>query len=199
MDMKPEITHVVGIDEAGRGPLAGPVAVGVVCLPRGFRWSLIKGVKDSKMLSERKRELLYEQALELRKRGALDFTVALVGPQIIDRVGITRAVRIGIRRGLGRLFIDPRVVQVKLDGLLSAPDTFIYQETIVKGDQRLRVIGLASILAKVTRDRHMRRMAKMHPQYGFEVHKGYGTRSHRASIEEYGFTDIHRRTFCLGA
>lgn len=190
--------YIVGVDEAGRGPLAGPVAVGTVMVPVGFDWGLIDGVTDSKKLSEAKREYIYKVARKLKRAGELNYKVTMIGPKTIDRVGITRAVEMGVERALRRLTPHPRHTFVKLDGLLKAPIAFQYQETIIKGDQKEKVIGLASILAKVTRDRYMVRKSAepIFAPYTFHIHKGYGTKRHRETIRLYGLSPMHRITFC---
>lgn len=187
---------IVGVDEAGRGPLAGPVAVGVVSVPLHFDWALIPGVGDSKKVSPKNREAIFKCARELEKEGVLKYAVVLVSHRTIDRIGITHAVGEGITGCFRKLALDPERTVVKLDGLLKAPIEYRDQETIVKGDARELVIGLASILAKVTRDRYMVKEAGKYPRYGFEIHKGYGTKVHRDAIVKYGLTSIHRRSFC---
>lgn len=189
--------YVIGVDEAGRGPLAGPVSVGIACVSPQFDWNLLSGVNDSKQLTERKREEIYTRTRELSQAGLLEYSVSLVSARVIDRIGITAAVRLGIKRCFDRLAKDPSTVSVKLDGLLKAPSEYMLQETIVKGDQKEKVIGLASIMAKVTRDRYMVRKGKEFPLYGFEVHKGYGTQKHITAIKQYGVSDFHRRSFTL--
>ncbi|MEZ4195176.1 MAG: ribonuclease HII [Candidatus Paceibacterota bacterium] len=114
----------------------------------------------------------------------------------MDKIGITKAVRLGIERGLNKLKVDHKEVSVKLDGLLHAPAEYMNQETIIKGDAKEKVIGLASIMAKVTRDRVMVKMAKKYPVYQFEIHKGYGTKKHLEAIEKHGLSTVHRRSFC---
>lgn len=187
---------LVGVDEAGRGPLAGPVAVGVAVVPHDFDWRLIPGVGDSKQVKERDREKVVKIARTLKRLGVIDFHVALVSHTVIDRIGITGAVRKGIEICFKKLNPNPKITQVKLDGLLIAPPEFKNQETIIKGDAKEKVIGLASILAKVTRDHHVVALAKKYPQYGFEVHKGYGTQSHRDAIQKHGLSNVHRTGFC---
>jgi ribonuclease HII len=188
---------VVGIDEAGRGPLAGPVAVGVAVVADDFDWSCIPGVTDSKQLSPQKRATLFKQAKELRGNGTLDFTVVMVSAKVIDRIGIVPAVQMAMKRALKRLQLDPDQCTLKLDGGLTAPDSY-EQETIIKGDQKERVIGLASICAKETRDAYMVRKAKLPEfvQYDFSSHKGYGTKSHRVAIKERGISKEHRSSYC---
>ncbi|MCA9363973.1 ribonuclease HII [Candidatus Kaiserbacteria bacterium] len=188
--------YSVGVDEAGRGPLAGPVAVGVVVVPKNFDWKCVPGVTDSKKLSEKNREAIFLRTQQLKKEQVLDYAVSLVSAATIDKKGITQAVRQGIDRGLRRLKLNPAETEIKLDGLLRAPSNYPHQETIVKGDQKERIIGLASILAKVIRDRHMVRLAKKYPEYGFEIHKGYGTEAHRTALAVHGLSVVHRASFC---
>ena len=208
-------TCVVGIDEVGRGPLAGPVAVGVVRTPGSFDFlSKLPGVNDSKKLSEVKREELYKLAYRLRKQGEIDWSVAMVSASVIDKRGIQFAIRTAMKRGLhkvcsapsrteagpmeARISIGPASVRVLLDGGLKAPEEFVYQETIIKGDVKEPTIGLASIVAKVTRDRYMRRLSKLaaYAPYDFAAHKGYGTKAHRAAIAEHGLSPEHRASYC---
>jgi ribonuclease HII len=189
---------IVGIDEAGRGALAGPVAVGAVMVPYDFDWDLIPGVGDSKKIAPKNREAIFRRAQELRKEGLLYTAVALIVHTAIDSHGITEAVRRGINKTLLSLDPEPNSTLIKLDGLLTAPDCFKHQETIIRGDATEKEIGLASIMAKVTRDRHIVRIAKKYPHYNFEVHKGYGTSFHRKMIKAHGMSAIHRTTFCRG-
>lgn len=189
-------TKVVGVDEAGRGPLAGPVAVGAVVVPKNFDWRLVEGVRDSKKLSHKNREAIFMRTKQLQREGRLDFKISMVSAKVIDRVGITRAVAMATARALKRLQLNPNTTFIKLDGLLKAPEIFVNQETIVGGDDSEPEIALASIIAKVTRDRHMTRITKKYPHYGFEIHKGYGTKSHRSLIKEHGMCEIHRKSFC---
>ncbi len=186
---------IVGIDEAGRGPLAGPVAVGAVKVYKLDKFKkLVRGVRDSKKLSAEAREGWYKLAIEARQRGELDFHVALVSERVIDKQGISPAIRLGIKRCLTKLAVESGD-QIFLDGSLRAPAEFKHQQTIVKGDEKIAVISLASICAKVTRDRKMVSLAKKFPKYGFEVHKGYGTRAHYTALRKYGLTEAHRRSF----
>lgn len=188
----------VGIDEAGRGPLAGPVAVGVVVVPLDFDWDFIPNIRDSKLLNPDKRYQVYEHARERQKKGLLRFAVSMVGPKQIDRIGITAAVSLGIQRSIQRLQLDPGDCVVKLDGLLKAPKEFLDQKTIVRGDQTEKSIGLASIMAKVTRDAYMVRQSTRSDfaAYGFETHKGYATKSHREAIHLHGLCTLHRASYC---
>lgn len=188
------MTHIVGIDEAGRGPLAGPVSVGLVKIPQGFNKKFFKGIKDSKQLTLEVRELWFSLATEARKRGELDFKVALISEKVIDRHGISYALRLGIKRCLKGLeaSLDD---QIFLDGSLKAPIEFKHQLTVIKGDEKIPVISLASICAKVVRDRKMVRLSKKFPKYDFHLHKGYGTRMHLSAIRKYGSTELHRLSF----
>lgn len=187
--------HSIGIDEAGRGPLAGPVTVGLVCVPDDFDWELIPGIRDSKKLSEKKREALFERTKELAAAGELQYVVKSVSAASIDNKGISPAIRRSIEAGLEELQIDPADCFVKLDGSLKAPAEYA-QETIIKGDDKELTIGLASIMAKVTRDRYMIEQDKKYPIYGLAQHKGYGTKVHREAIAKHGFSPIHRQSYC---
>jgi len=191
-----QCSFLVGVDEAGRGPLAGPVAIGVAVVPAHFDWNLIPGVGDSKKVSPKNREAIFRRAKMLKKQKQLNFAVTLVSASIIDRIGITRAVTFGITRAFQKLNLNPKDVDVRLDGLLKAPVEYQFQQTIIKGDAKEKIIGLASIVAKVTRDAHMVRIARDYPQYNFEIHKGYGTQKHRNALKKFGMTSLHRKTFC---
>lgn len=185
---------ILGIDEAGRGPLAGPVAVGVVAIPDNFNKKFFKSIKDSKQLSLEERELWFDLATEARRRGDLDFRVALISEKVIDKRGISYALRLGIKRCLTQLGVSEDS-QVFLDGSLKAPVQFKHQLTVIKGDEKIPVISLASICAKVIRDRRMVRMSKKFPLFSFEVNKGYGTQLHLKALRKYGSTELHRQSF----
>jgi len=189
------MSYVVGIDEAGRGPLAGPVAVGVAQVYKLDKFKkLVRGIKDSKQLSPEERELWYALALESKKEGVLDFAVSLVSEKIIDRKGIVHAIKVGIKRCFKKLAIEEDS-QIFLDGSLKAPEQFKHQRTIIKGDEKMPIISLASIVAKVTRDRLMVKISKKFPAFNFHLHKGYGTDMHREALKKYGSTVIHRQSF----
>lgn len=190
-----EIKHIIGIDEAGRGPLAGPVAVGAVICSVSFNMRLITGVKDSKKLSEKQREEWFAKLKNLKKSGLVDYKVSLVGAKIIDKKGISFAVRKGIANCLKRLEADHRISKVLLDGSLKAPKRFSSQSTIIGGDDKIKLISLASVAAKVTRDRKMKKLAEIFPEYSFDIHKGYGTAGHLRAIKKWGKSPIHRRSF----
>jgi ribonuclease HII len=195
---------LIGIDEAGRGPLAGPVAVGLVLVPTDFDWSRLPGVGDSKKVSEKNRERIYKEALRLAKAGKLWCTVEMASAKAIDKQGIAVVIRGCIDKGLRELSarqdldLDWDTVAVKLDGSLRAPEYCIHQETIIKGDAKEKVIGLASILAKVTRDAYMCRLANKptFAPYQLGKHKGYGTALHRRTIAQNGLSPEHRVSYC---
>ncbi len=188
--------YIVGIDEAGRGPLAGPVAVGLVVVEIGFDWNLIPGVGDSKQVSPKNREAIFRHAKALKKEGKLNYIVVQKTALQIDRKGIAVVIRDAISQGLKKLEIEPRNSHILLDGSLKAPEIYKNQKTIIKGDSKEKAIGLASIIAKVTRDAHMTRISKKYPKYDFEIHKGYGTEKHRKCIKTHGpIPNIHRFTY----
>lgn len=187
---------IVGVDEAGRGPLAGPVAVGIVAVREGTKVrNLFPNLKDSKKLSAERREDIYKELVVLAQKGDIKWCVRYSAASTIDRLGVTRAVRQAVHRGVRAVAPDSRHSRVLLDGLLHAPQEYT-QKTIVGGDEKEPLIMLASIVAKVRRDRLMSRLALQYPRYSFEVHKGYGTREHYKAIKRYGLSDIHRRLFC---
>ena len=181
---------VAGVDEAGRGPLAGPVVVAAVIL--GTHWHLDHPLDDSKRLSEKKREQLFEVICD----EALAFKIVAVSPEEIDQLNILQATLKGMARSLEELEPEPNYALI--DGN-KFPPTEIHGETVIKGDQRSKSIAAASILAKVTRDRKMLEYAKQYPEWGFERHKGYPTQLHREAIEKFGLTPIHRRSFRVKA
>ena len=178
--------YICGIDEAGRGPLAGPVVVASVIMPAD---SMIEGVNDSKKVSEKKREKIYEQILE----EAISYGVAIIGQDEIDEINILNATKKGLTVSLQELTQKPDLVLV--DALNGIDTMGIPYESIIKGDAKCYSIAAASILAKVTRDRIMREWDKIYPEYGFEKHKGYGTAAHITAIKENGLCPIHRRSF----
>lgn len=180
------IEYICGIDEAGRGPLAGPVVVGAVIMPRD---SMIEGVNDSKKVSEKKREMLYDQILN----EAIAYGVGIISPEEIDTINILNATKKGLTDALKELKVKPELILV--DALTNIDTLGVKYESIIKGDAKAYSISCASIIAKVTRDRMMREYDKVYPQYGFEGHKGYGTAKHIAAIKEYGLCSIHRRSF----
>ena len=188
------VKYIIGIDEAGRGPLAGPVAVGAVCVPVNFKKSFLKGIKDSKTLSEKRRKEWFRKTTEKVRSGDLSYKVSFVSARVIDKEGISKSVSKAVSRILVRLDASPKEVRVLLDGSLYAPKEF-KQKTIIRGDITVPLISLASVIVKVLRDRKMEKYAKMFPIYKLEVHKGYGTKLHRKLIKKHGPSEIHRLSF----
>ena len=190
---------IVGIDEAGRGPLAGPVSVAVLTAPVNVNLkSLHFNGYDSKKLLPARRSELFARIKEWRKAGHCRFVVSFTRAPTIDKIGISKSVRRAIGRCLGRLNIHPNFCKVLLDGSLKAPSEYKNQKTIIRGDELVPIIALASILAKVTRDQHMVRMSKRFPKYQFHIHKGYGTRLHYRLLKKHGLCPLHRRSFLKG-
>ncbi len=179
------IEHVAGVDEAGRGPLAGPVMAAAVIMPAGVA---IRGVDDCKRLSAEARERLF---LEIREK-ALCYAVAAASPREIDRLNILRASHLAMRRALARLRISPQHVLV--DGL-PVHELGSHHTAIVDGDAKVHAIACASVLAKVTRDRVMSLLAGRYPGYGWDANVGYATLQHRTAIVDLGLTPHHRRSF----
>jgi len=186
---------LLGVDEAGRGPLAGPVAVGIVAVPARFNFNLLDGLRESKQMSELGREIWFDRLQRLEVDEGVRWTVQFSSASVIDSIGITRAVRRALYKGVRMLAPEAEHARVLLDGLLHAPEEY-EQETIIRGDESEPIIALASVAAKVKRDRLMRKLALKYPEYGFEIHKGYGTKKHRNLIRILGTCDIHRKTFC---
>lgn len=189
--MKAKFT--IGVDEVGRGPLAGPITVCAVIIPASFNMKQLVGVHDSKKMSEKSREEWYMKARAWKREGLIDFCIRSVSARAIDEIGIARATRLLVRRTL--LNTPHANTTVKLDGLLHAPARFINQHTITHGDSIEPIISLASVVAKIFRDRKMRRIARLYPKYGFERHVGYGTKEHYSAIKKHGLTPEHRRSF----
>lgn len=184
---------IAGIDEAGRGPLAGPVCVGAVAAMSNLKskiinYKILKNIMDSKKLSAKKREEWNEI---LRKHFECHFT--MVGNGVIDDIGISKAVLLGVKRILKKFSRRPNLVL--MDGLLKAPKNY-KQKTIIKGDEKVPLISAASIIAKVARDKKMIKLHKKFPRYCFHIHKGYGTKMHYKKIKKNGLSPIHRKSFC---
>lgn len=176
---------VGGIDEAGRGPLAGPVCAAAVVLPRDLE---IEGLNDSKKLSDKRRRVLFDEITAQ----AVTYGIAFATEQEIDGINILQATFLAMRRALAQLSIQPSIALI--DGNRET-DFGLPVRTIVKGDSLSANIAAASILAKVTRDDFMLEQAKLYPEYGFDIHKGYGTKAHYEALRKYGPCPIHRRTF----
>ncbi len=179
------VCPLCGVDEAGRGPLAGPVCAAAVILPRGI---VIEGLNDSKKLSEKRREALYDEIV----RAAIAWGVAFATVEEIEEKNILEATFLAMNRAIGKLSVKPALALIdgNRDKGIAVPS-----RCVIGGDGKCADIAAASILAKVTRDRYMLEMAESYPQYGFEKHKGYGTAAHYAAIREYGPSPIHRMSF----
>jgi ribonuclease HII len=176
---------VCGIDEAGRGPLAGPVCAAAVILPEGC---VIEGVNDSKKLTEKKREALFD----VIKEKALAYSIAVADEKEIDEINILQATFLAMQRAIDQLAVKPDLALI--DGNRQK-DFGVPVKTVVKGDSLSSSIAAASILAKVTRDNIMLEQADIYPQYKFDIHKGYGTKAHYEALREFGPCPIHRMTF----
>ena len=183
---KENVKYICGIDEAGRGPLAGPVVVAYVIMPKD---SMIEGVNDSKKVSEKKREKLYEEITNT----AIAWGVGIIDQREIDEINILNATKKGLTNSLKELEIKPDLILV--DALTNIDTLGIPYRSIIKGDAKSYSIAAASIIAKVTRDRIMRQWDELYPEYGFEKHKGYGTKMHIDAIKEYGPCPLHRKSF----
>ncbi len=188
---------LVGVDEVGRGPVAGPVAVCAFTCPADFFDSVTIDVplRDSKKLTEKQRNAWYLYLKEAKKSGLCDYAVSYVGADMIDVHGINPAIKKALETSLSKLSLTPSEVSIYLDGGLHAPVVYIHQETIIRGDQLHPVISCASIIAKVSRDSVMRRHALEYPGYGFDAHVGYGTKAHYEAIDKEGMCPLHRRSF----
>lgn len=180
------LQYIAGIDEAGRGPLAGPVVVGIAIMKPD---SFIEGVNDSKKVSEKKREKLYEQIIE----EAIDWAVGIVDQNEIDEINILNATKKALRMAISNLKVKPD--RILVDALEHIDTCGVSYTSIIKGDAKIYSISAASIIAKVTRDRIMQEYDEIYPEYGFAGHKGYGTAKHIQAIKEYGPCPIHRKSF----
>jgi len=175
---------IAGIDEAGRGPLAGPVVCACAVMPMD---NIIEGINDSKKVSPKKREELYEKIIET----AISYSIVEVDEKTIDEINILQATKLGMKKALESLKVKPEVVLIDAVKI----DTDLPQENIIKGDALSYNIAVASILAKVHRDRLMVKLDEKYPQYGFAKHKGYGTKLHIEALKKYGKCEIHRDSF----
>jgi len=180
------LKYIAGIDEAGRGPLAGPVVVGIAIMKPD---SMIEGINDSKKISETKREKLYEKITE----EAIDWSVGIVDQREIDEINILNATKKALTMAISKLKVKPDRIMV--DALEHIDTLGIPYTSVIKGDAKVYSISAASILAKVTRDRIMKEYDEVYPEYGFAGHKGYGTAKHIQAIKEYGPCQLHRKTF----
>lgn len=216
--------YIIGIDEVGRGPIAGPVAVCAFMLKHNYELPItnyelkLPKLKDSKKLSKKQRELWFNFLKEQKEKGNCDYAVSFVSSENIDKFGIAKCIQKALDTSLKKITsqeiffersrdvgggsgarpsqkVFPVSFKIFLDGGLHAPAEYINQETIIKGDELHPVISMASIIAKVSRDKIMTDYAKEYPEYGFEQHVGYGTKAHYEAIKKHGQTPIHRKTF----
>mgnify|MGYP003864035693 CR=1 FL=1 len=194
---------LIGIDEVGRGPLAGPFTLCALAVPyvdhQKYFKKMCPHIRDSKKLSQEQRNEWNTIVRAAAKKGNLHFVVVSLSAQVIDAQGIGTVARLAVKRALDRLCTKLKtrrdLCDIRLDGSLFAPSEYPSQQTIIKGDEREPVISLASIVAKVHRDNYMKRLAKKYPAYGFEVHKGYGTAFHRNVLQKRSSTPAHRKSF----
>lgn len=175
---------VAGIDEAGRGPLAGPVCVAIVIMPQD---DIIEEINDSKKLSEKKREMLYDKIINT----AISYHIEFVDEKTIDRINILNATKLGMLKCINNIPVTPEIVLIDAVKI----DSDVKTESVIHGDALSYNIAAASILAKVSRDRLMVELDKKYPEYNFKKHKGYGTKEHIEALKKYGKCDIHRDSF----
>ena len=210
--------YIVGIDEVGRGPIAGPVAVCAFMCKEDFpsQIEMKTPLRDSKKLTKIQREKWFEFLKAEKEKGNCNFAVTMVSAEWIDKVGIVRSIQKALDSSLSKIatqdyenfsrltpegpyamknFHNPASFSVFLDGGLKAPKEYVNQETIIKGDELHPVISFASIVAKVTRDNLMGKYGEEYPEYGFENHSGYGTKAHYEAIKKYGMIALHRKSF----
>ncbi len=187
--------YIIGIDEVGRGPLAGPVTVAVAAIPNNLKFLKLR---DSKKLSAKQREKWFKF---VKENGKIYYAIASVSPKIIDRINISKAANLAATRALKKLLVKQKIpsakTQIFLDGGLHAKiqNTRYKIQTIVRGDEKIPAIALASIVAKVSRDRRMKKLHRKFPKYDFINNVGYGTKKHIRALKKHGLRDIHRKTF----
>ncbi len=187
---------IIGIDEVGRGPVAGPVAVCACAMPlssyRKMKW---QGLNDSKKMTQKAREKWYQEAKALKREGKIVFSVIYRSNTAIDKKGIAPCIRECVANSLKRLSLPAKDTLVLLDGSLKTPPEYKNQRTIIKGDQKEKIISLASVIAKVSRDAKMDLLHKKYPLYNWKQNKGYGTAEHYRAIHKNGLSLVHRKTF----
>jgi ribonuclease HII len=187
--------YTIGIDEVGRGPIAGPVAVCALCLEPSFNKKEFKNFRDSKKLSHIQRLKWLEKIKAEKEKGNLTYRVSLESNKIIDKKGLTFAIKRALKNSLKFLNKKPKDCLVLLDGGLRAPAEYSNQKTIIKGDEKELAIALASIVAKVHRDTLLTNLARKYPGYDLEKHKGYGTKAHYQALKKLGLSSLHRQSF----
>ncbi len=204
--MAEKFKYIIGIDEVGRGPIAGPVAVCALAICKNknlnqkTKFAIVNfgNFKDSKKLSHLQRLKWLEKINEEKKKGNIFYKVCFESNKVIDKKGIVFAINRALDNSLKALPINKKSCRVLLDGGLKAPKEYKNQKTIIKGDEKELAIALASIVAKVTRDAVLVKLAQRYPNYGLEKHKGYGTRAHYKDLKKYGLSSIHRQSFLRG-
>ncbi len=195
--------YIVGIDEVGRGPLAGPVTVGLVGYDVTHEKVISKlflGIRDSKKFSHKQRLVWADRIRAMSTVGLLRIILVSAPARTIDKSGISKTIHASIQKGLRayeeKYLFSPKHTRVVLDGGLHAPVHYPMQETIIRGDESIPIIAAASIVAKVSRDHYMTRLDETYPGYQFALHKGYGTQAHQKAIETLGLSPVHRASFC---
>ncbi|OGF61777.1 hypothetical protein A2662_04370 [Candidatus Giovannonibacteria bacterium RIFCSPHIGHO2_01_FULL_45_33] len=198
-----ERKYVIGIDEVGRGPLAGPMMVGAVAMSGDM--GFLGGIKDSKKLTKLQREKWSKKIWDMKETlpkadqpgtGNINIAIVSVSNGTIDKYGISASLRLAVGKCLKILVKPGDEHEIMLDGSLYAPPEYKNQQTIIKGDEKFPIISAASVVAKVYRDNMMKKLHEKYPEYGFDKHKGYGTASHIAAIKKHGLSPLHRRSFC---
>ena len=189
---------IIGVDEVGRGPIAGPVMVCACAFNPAYRSKLsFVGLKDSKKMTPKAREAWFERVKEWQQKGIINFSLAQKSAAYIDQYGISSAIKLSLEDALEKLSFSPDSVEVLLDGSLHAPSIYTHQHTVIKGDSKHPEISLASVIAKVSRDALMKKLHKKHPHYSWFKNKGYGTKEHFNSVVKEGITPYHRQTFIV--
>lgn len=187
--------YLIGIDEVGRGPLAGPMMIGAVAV--GGDIEFLEGIKDSKKLTKIQREKWNKKIWDEKKsRDDINIAIVSISPAVIDKFGISASLKIAVSKCLKLLLKAGDECEILLDGSLHAPIEYKNQQTIIKGDEKIPLISAASVVAKVYRDKEMQKLHKKYPEYGFDKHVGYGTTSHILAIKKHGLSAIHRKSFC---
>lgn len=191
---------IIGIDEVGRGPLAGPVTLCACMIPKSLKAENIfenGKIKDSKKLKKENRKKVYQTIMKLRKLEKVNFSVSSRNAEYIDKHGISKAIKSCIKSILTNLVLvdQEENIEIVLDGSLHAPEKYKNQKTIIKGDEKELSIALASIIAKCRRDTHMEKLAKQEKNYDWENNMGYGTAKHLKGVKKYGLTKYHRKTY----
>ena len=203
IDSSSKLKYMIGIDEVGRGPLAGPVCVAAFAIPISTYEEVMDQalketdipIRDSKQLTKLQRIKWYQYLKTKKKEGIFNYSISYMSSAKIDKIGISKCIEKALNRSLSSLGINPVECIVYLDGGLHAKSEYVNQLTVIKGDELYPVISFASIIAKVSRDKRMCNLIKKYPNHGFENNVGYGTKSHYEAIKEHGQTPIHRKSY----